>query len=81
MLRDGGSTINGRGDTVPCHPATCGAAPSDAISQHTSAPYPILSTWQFEWQRTPEGLKVVRITCLKIGNETGTGAGSRFPKK
>jgi len=51
----------------------------DAISQQTSAPYPIVSTWQFEWQRTPEGLKVVRITCLQIGSQTGSGAGSRFP--
>ena len=40
---------------------------------------PITTSWQFEWQKTGEKWTLLRITCLKIGNEQGNAARQQFP--
>jgi len=52
----------------------------DALTEQDTVPL-MTSTWQMEWQKTADGMKVVRITNLKIGKQTGTGASSQFPRK
>jgi hypothetical protein len=52
----------------------------DALTEQDTVPL-INSTWQMEWQKTADGMKVVRITNLKIGRQTGQGASSQFPRK
>ena len=52
----------------------------DALTEQDQFQYPLPSQWQFEWQRTHEGVRVMRITNLKVGNETGAGARAKFPK-
>ena len=53
----------------------------NAITEQNVMAYPLPSTWQFEWQKTADGMRVVRITNLKIGNQTGQGASSQFPRR
>jgi hypothetical protein len=52
----------------------------DVLTEQTMHPYPVPSTWQFQWLRTPDGLRIYRITNLKVGNETGQAAQTKFPK-
>jgi hypothetical protein len=52
----------------------------DALTEQTRHPYPVPSTWQFQWIRTADGLRVFRITNLKVGNESGQAAQTKFPK-
>ncbi|HEX8524402.1 MAG TPA: hypothetical protein VF669_19255 [Tepidisphaeraceae bacterium] len=50
------------------------------ITDQSSFMYNLPSTWQFEWIARKDGLGLYRITCLKIGNQSGPTAESRFPK-
>jgi hypothetical protein len=40
----------------------------------------INTSWQFEWQQTGDDWRLLRITCLKIGNEQGNAARQQFPQ-
>jgi hypothetical protein len=44
----------------------------------TGTPFP--TSWQMEWHELPDGWKLMRVVCLKIGQETGEGLDGRFPR-
>lgn len=52
---------------------------TECLTEQSSFPYPMMSTWQFDWIKNKDGLHIYRITCLKVGNETGQRAESHFP--
>ncbi len=52
----------------------------DVLSEQTMHPYPVPSTWQFQWVRGADGLRIYRIINLKVGNESGQAAQTKFPK-
>jgi hypothetical protein len=52
----------------------------DVLTEQTMYPYPLPSTWQLEWVHTADGMRVFRVTNLKIGNQTGKAAEADFPR-
>lgn len=44
----------------------------------TGTPFP--TSWQLEWHELSDGWKLMRVVCLKIGQETGEGLDGRFPR-
>ena len=41
--------------------------------------YPLSTEWQLEWQENASGWSLVRITYLRIGQESGEAARQQFP--
>jgi hypothetical protein len=52
----------------------------DALSEQSLTGQPFPTSWQFEWQELSGGWTLMRIVCLKIGQETGPGLGRQFPQ-
>lgn len=52
----------------------------DVLSDQGFTGQPFPSSWQFEWQDLSGGWTLMRIVCLKIGNETGPDVGRQFPQ-
>jgi hypothetical protein len=51
----------------------------DALSDQKLTGQPFPTSWQFEWQERQDGWKLMRIVCLKIGQDTGEGMRRSFP--
>jgi hypothetical protein len=41
--------------------------------------YQLPTEWQLEWQEEPSGWSLVRITCLRIGQQSGEETRQQFP--
>ncbi len=52
----------------------------DALSDQGMTGQPFPTSWQFEWQELSGGWTLMRIVCLKIGQETGEGLRRSFPQ-
>ena len=52
----------------------------DALSDQGMTGQPFPTSWQFEWHELKDGWTLMRIVCLKIGNETGEGMRRSFPQ-
>jgi SnoaL-like domain len=52
----------------------------DALSDQGFTGQPFPTSWQFEWQELSGGWTLMRIVCLKIGQDTGPGLGRQFPQ-
>jgi hypothetical protein len=52
----------------------------DALSDQGMTGQPFPTSWQFEWQELSGGWTLMRIVCLKIGQETGEGLRRTFPQ-
>jgi hypothetical protein len=52
----------------------------DALSDQGITGQPFPTSWQFEWQERADGWKLMRIVCLKIGQDTGEGTRRLFPQ-
>ena len=52
----------------------------DALSDQGFTGQPFTTSWQFEWNELSGGWTLMRIVCLKIGNETGEGMRRSFPQ-
>ena len=51
------------------------------LSDHDNPPLTMLNTgWQVEWQESGGKWSLVRIICLKIGNQKGDDAAGHFPR-
>jgi len=51
----------------------------DVLTEQTQPPPTLPSSWQFDWDQTPNGIVLRRITCLRIGNTNAEGARVHFP--
>ena len=52
----------------------------DVLSDQGFTGQPFPTSWQFEWNELAGGWTLMRIVCLKIGNETGPNLGRQFPQ-
>lgn len=52
----------------------------DALSDQGLTGQPFPTSWQFEWQELSGGWTLMRIVCLRIGQETGPNLGRQFPR-
>ena len=52
----------------------------DALSDQGMTGQPFPTSWQFEWQELSGGWTLMRIVCLKIGQESGEGMRRSFPQ-
>jgi hypothetical protein len=52
----------------------------DALSEQGFTGQPFPTSWQFEWQERADGWRLMRIVCLKIGQDTGEGMRRQFPQ-
>jgi hypothetical protein len=50
------------------------------FSEQGALPYPLRTEWQLEWEESTSSWKLVRITCLRIGDQTGESARGQFPR-
>jgi hypothetical protein len=56
----------------------------DVLSEQTSFPYPLPTTWQLEWRvdpTAPGGWAIAHVTCIRIGNASGPEAARQFPPR
>jgi len=51
----------------------------DALSDQGLTGQPFPTSWQFEWQDLQGGWTLVRVVCMRIGNQEGEGARRSFP--
>lgn len=52
----------------------------DALSEQGFTGQPFPTSWQFEWQELSDGWTLMRIVCLRIGNESGDAMRRSFPQ-
>ncbi len=52
----------------------------DALSDQGLTGQAFPTGWQFEWQELSAGWTLMRITCLRIGNDSGEATRGHFPR-
>lgn len=49
------------------------------VSEQDSFPYPLNSTWEFQWQQAADGWALVDVRAITIGQSSGDQLRSMFP--